>query len=63
MNAILLKLYVKCQNLFSREDGQDLTEYTLLAALLALATAAASQGVGSCIGTIYNNLSTAVAGI
>jgi hypothetical protein len=36
MNTILLKLYVKFQDLKNREEGQDLIEYALLAGLIAL---------------------------
>jgi pilus assembly protein Flp/PilA len=48
MNTMLLKLYVKFQDLASREEGQDLVEYALVVALIAFgATAgmkAACQG-------------------
>ena len=36
MKNALLKLYVMMQNLVSREDGQDLIEYALLVAIIAL---------------------------
>jgi pilus assembly protein Flp/PilA len=32
---MLLKLYVKFQDLMSREEGQDLVEYALVVALIA----------------------------
>ena len=35
MNTMLLKLYVKFQDLASREEGQDLVEYALVVALIA----------------------------
>ena len=44
MNTMLLKLYVKFQDLASREEGQDLVEYALVVALIAFgATAGMSQ--------------------
>ena len=36
MNTLFLALYVKLQNLMTREEGQDLVEYALLVALIAL---------------------------
>ena len=38
MNTMLLKLYVKFQDLASREEGQDLVEYALVVALIAPAS-------------------------
>jgi Flp pilus assembly pilin Flp len=40
MNTMLLKLYVKFQDLKNREEGQDLIEYALLAGLIALGATA-----------------------
>jgi Flp pilus assembly pilin Flp len=37
---MLLKLYVKFQDLMSREEGQDLVEYALVVALIALGAVA-----------------------
>jgi pilus assembly protein Flp/PilA len=58
MNTMLLKLYVKFQGLMSRDEGQDLIEYALLAALIALGATAAISGIGSSIGKIFNTIST-----
>jgi pilus assembly protein Flp/PilA len=35
MNNLLLKLYVKFQELKNHEEGQDLVEYALVVALIA----------------------------
>jgi Flp pilus assembly pilin Flp len=40
MNDLFVKLYVKSQELLSREEGQDLVEYALIAALISVALAA-----------------------
>ena len=40
MNNLLLKMYVKAQDLMNREAGQDLVEYALLITLVALAAIA-----------------------
>ena len=50
MNNLLLKLYVKTQNLINREDGQDLVEYALLVALVALGSIAAIGYVTTALG-------------
>lgn len=55
---MLLKLYVKFQELRTREEGQDLVEYTLLIALVALA---AIVGIGK-VATALNSEFTTIAG-
>ena len=40
MNNMLLKLYVKFQDLKNNEDGQDLVEYALVVALIAFGATA-----------------------
>jgi len=37
MNTMFLKMYLKCQDLMNREEGQDLVEYALVIALIAVA--------------------------
>ena len=44
--------------LFSSDDGQDLIEYTLLIAFVALASAALFLGAGGSISTIWNATNT-----
>ena len=60
MNTMLLKLYVKFQDLKNREEGQDLIEYALLAGLIALGATAAITSIGGSVGTIFNKLQTAM---
>ena len=64
MNNLLLKLYVKFQNLASREEGQDLVEYALVVALIAFgATAGMSAlagGINNAFKTISNTLSSSI---
>ena len=43
------------------EQGQDLIEYTLLMAFIALASAAILSGVSGNMGTIWNNMNSALA--
>jgi pilus assembly protein Flp/PilA len=55
---MLLKLYVKLQNLMSREEGQDLVEYALVVALVALGATATVKTLGTGIGTAFTTIST-----
>jgi Flp pilus assembly pilin Flp len=47
MNAILLSLYRKSQDLMGREEGQDLVENALMIALIALGAITILNGIGS----------------
>jgi pilus assembly protein Flp/PilA len=62
MNTLFLKMYVKAQDLMSREEGQDLVEYALLVALISLAAVAAITGLAKQIGTTFQSISTTFAG-
>jgi Flp pilus assembly pilin Flp len=46
---------------FTEEDGQDLIEYTLLMAFVALASAALFIGAGGSINTIWTTANTQLA--
>jgi pilus assembly protein Flp/PilA len=65
MNTLLLKAYVKLQTLTCREEGQDMVEYALVVALVALGATAAMKtlgtGISSAFGTISTTLSSALA--
>ena len=61
MNSMLLKMYVTFQNLMSREEGQDLVEYALVVALIALGATAAMSSLASAISTEFGTISTAFA--
>lgn len=62
MNAIILKGYVKLQNLLSREEGQDLVEYALVVAIIALGATAAMQSLATAISNAFGAISSAFAG-
>ena len=49
------KLYLKLQSLMN-EEGQDLVEYALVVALLALAATAGLNGLASAINSGFNNI-------
>lgn len=46
----------KLKTLIVREDGQDMVEYALLAAFVALMAAAILVQISSELATIYNNI-------
>jgi pilus assembly protein Flp/PilA len=54
------KYYRVLVNLMQDESGQDLVEYALLAALVALAAAASIKGVGSEISTVFSSVTSAL---
>ena len=62
MNTMLLKAYVKFQNLMNREQGQDLVEYALLVALISLGCVAILKTLAGAINTEFGAISTTFAG-
>lgn len=60
MNNLLLKLYVKTQDLINREEGQDLVEYALLVALVALGSIAAIGYVTTALGKVFTSISNSL---
>ena len=58
MNNLFLEMYVKMQNLMKHEEGQDLIEYALVAALIAVATIASMQKVASAMNIIFSQVAT-----
>ncbi|MGA3010693.1 MAG: Flp family type IVb pilin [Terracidiphilus sp.] len=61
MSSVLLKLYVKFQNLMSRDEGQDLVEYALVVAMISLGAVAGMGEVAKGINTAYQTISTTFA--
>ncbi|MGO9339292.1 MAG: Flp family type IVb pilin [Terracidiphilus sp.] len=60
MNTMLLKLYVRLQELLSREEGQDMVEYALVVCLISLGCTATSKFLASGLSTAYSNISVAL---
>jgi pilus assembly protein Flp/PilA len=58
MNTMLLKMFVKFQILISREEGQDLVEYALIIALVALGATAAMKTLATGISSAFTSIST-----
>ncbi len=58
MNTALLKLYIKIQELASREEGQDLVEYALVVALIAFGATAGMKALAGGLNTAFGQIST-----
>ena len=58
MNTMLLKVYIKFQDLASREEGQDLVEYALVVALIAFGATAGMSALAGGLNKAFNNIST-----
>jgi pilus assembly protein Flp/PilA len=61
MNNLFLALYVKLQSLMTREEGQDLVEYALLVALIALVCILAVGNLGTIVNSVFVKISTSLA--
>lgn len=61
MNNLLIKLYVKLQELKNREEGQDLVEYALVVALIALGATIGMKDLASGINGAFHSVSVALA--
>jgi pilus assembly protein Flp/PilA len=60
MNNLFLTLYVKLQALVTREEGQDLVEYALLVALIALAAIVGVKNVATAVNSVFTNISNSL---
>jgi pilus assembly protein Flp/PilA len=58
MNTLLIKLYVKIQELASREEGQDLVEYALVVALIAFGATAGMKSLATGLNSAFQGIST-----
>jgi len=61
MNTLFLKLLVKAQDLLNREEGQDLVEYALLVALIALVAVTGVKQVASAVNQVFSSISNTLA--
>jgi pilus assembly protein Flp/PilA len=51
------------KNLMSEDSGQDLIEYTLLAALIALVAIASVGALGKTVNNVFNNVDTSLSNV
>jgi pilus assembly protein Flp/PilA len=61
MSTTFLKLHLKFQGLKNGEEGQDLVEYALLVALIALVCVTGVSNVATAINTVFTNISSSLA--
>ena len=61
MNTVILKGYVKLQNLLNHEEGQDLVEYALVVAIIALGATASMRALSTAISNAFASISTTFA--
>jgi pilus assembly protein Flp/PilA len=60
MHDSLLKMYVKFQGLKNGEEGQDLVEYALLVALIALVCITGVNNVAKAVNDVFNTISSSL---
>lgn len=58
MTSTLRDLYFKFQAVLAQEDGQDLVEYALVVALIALGATVAMKGLGTEITAAFTSITT-----
>ena len=58
---MLLRLYVKFQDLMSCEEGQDLVEYALVVAIIALGCVASMRTVATTVSTSFSLIESSFA--
>jgi pilus assembly protein Flp/PilA len=61
MNRMMFCLYLKLQDLMHSEQGQDLVEYALVVALIALSATVGMKSLASGINHAFNSVSQALA--
>jgi len=60
MNTMLLKMYVKFQDLLNREEGQDLVEYALVLAIIALGIVTSMKAVTTALSTTFSSIGSSI---
>jgi Flp pilus assembly pilin Flp len=58
---MLLRLYIKIYDLATREDGQDLVEYTMMVALISFGWVASVRSVAVALNSAFDQISTSLA--
>jgi len=60
VNTLLLRVYVKLEELACRPEGQDMVEYALVLGMLSFGITAASKFLATSLATAFLGLSTTV---
>jgi pilus assembly protein Flp/PilA len=58
VNNIVLKHYLRLQELLSREEGQDMVEYALVVGLIGFGATAGSQFLAQGLSGAFSNISS-----
>jgi pilus assembly protein Flp/PilA len=58
MNDLMIKLYVTLKSVMAREEGQDLVEYALVVALIALGAIAGMTALAGGINQAFSTVAT-----
>ena len=58
MHDLLLKIYIQYELFVSREDGQDLVEYSLVVAMVAFGAVAGMSALSTGINTAFKTVSS-----
>lgn len=61
MSSSFLMSFVRFQKLMDNEEGQDLVEYALVLAIIALGATASMQSLAQSISTAFSSISTTFA--
>jgi pilus assembly protein Flp/PilA len=61
VNKLLFSLFVRLQELMSREEGQDLVEYALVVAIIAFGAVTGMKALSTEIKTAFNTISANLA--
>jgi|CZKF01.1.fsa_nt_gi pilus assembly protein Flp/PilA len=61
MNTLFFTSFLRFQNLVNNEEGQDLVEYALVVAIIALGATASMQSLAGAISTSFGSISTTFA--
>jgi pilus assembly protein Flp/PilA len=58
MNTLLLKLYIKFQDLANRQEGQNLVEYALVVALISFGCMTGMTALAGALNKAFAQIST-----
>jgi pilus assembly protein Flp/PilA len=61
VNSTIFKLYVKFQELRTREEGQDMVEYALVVALIVFGATSGIKFLAAGLASTFSNISTTLA--
>jgi len=60
MNTFGLAVLLRIRDVFARNEGQDLVEYSLVFTMIALGSTASMQAVASAVSTVFLTINTMI---